>query len=78
MGVNRKVSIIVGVIGFVLLVAAIALSMLEIINAAAVIGLIVAALCIPGIYVAFESWQEEDGERLEEIQKEKTNDTRNS
>lgn len=74
MGVNRKVSIMVGAIGFVLLVAAIALSMLEIINAAAVIGLIAAALCIPGIYVAFESWQEEDGEQLEE----KTNDTRNS
>ena len=78
MGVNRKVSIIVGAVAFVLLVAAIALSMLEITNAAAVIGLIVAALCIPGIDVAFESWQEEDGEQLEEMQKEKTNDTRNS
>ena len=78
MGVNRKVSIIVGAVAFVLLVAAIALSMLEITNAAAVIGLIVAALCIPGISVAFESWQEEDGEQLEEMQKEKTNDTRNS
>ena len=66
MGGNRKVSVIVAAICFVLLLAAIALSMLEIINASAPVGLVVAALCIPGLYVAFESWQEEP---IEEIQK---------
>lgn len=69
MGVNGKISVGILGVSLLLLLASIALCMLEMINAAATVGLVVSALCVPGLYIAFQSWEEEDDQE-EEVTKE--------
>ncbi|MCI9273318.1 MAG: hypothetical protein HFE39_05090 [Clostridiales bacterium] len=60
MGVNGKLSVGILGVSLLLLLAAITLCMLELVSAASTVGMVVSALCVPGLYIAFQSWEEED------------------
>lgn len=67
MGVNGKIGAGICGIGFLLIVTAIVLSMLGLVSAGATVGMVVSALCIPGLYIAFQSWDEEAEVEEEEL-----------